>query len=254
MRKFYALVVITILVFSSYWSSAQENERTKFMIWEVQVSPEQLPNLLNAIKTENAFFKEKGVAGANYTNYTNDGTLWYAVPFTKYADLDAMESSMQKLWKDNEEKSKEIGKLFETSYTTVARIMLEFRPDLSVQRPQSETAPTGSRFRYFEKFYLKPGMGDKFEALTKQYIALRKKNGITAGFYTYYPVYGQDMDAVYFIDELGTSPAEHFKLNEEEWKKFGDEGTKLWQEVTPLVRKIESHIGQIDYDLMYSSN
>ena len=88
MRKIYILLIVASLVFSSHLSNAQENEKTRYMIWEVQVSPEQLQNAIKAIGSENAFFKEKGVSGTNFTNYTNDGYLWYAVPFYKYADLE----------------------------------------------------------------------------------------------------------------------------------------------------------------------
>ena len=251
MKKIYALFIVVVLVFSVYLSNAQSNEKTRYMVWEVQLSPEQLTNAISAITAENAFFKEMKHPGTNITQYTNDGYMWYSVPFSKYADLDEMESRMRKMWQDNPEKSKEIQKMFDKSYTTVGRIILESLPELSIQGEQLQGTPTGTKFRYFEKFYLKPGAGEKFQEVTKKYVELRKKHGIKYGFYTYYPVFAQDMDVVYFIDDTGNSPAEHFTLNEEQWKKFGDEGEKLWQQVVPLVRKIETHIGQINYDLMY---
>jgi hypothetical protein len=251
MKKIYALFVVLILVFSVHLSNAQSTEKTRYMIWEVQVSPQQLQDLINAIKTENALFKEKGYSYANVSQYTNDGYLWYSVPFTKYAELDDMENAMNKFWKENQEKMKEIGKMFETSYSKVGRIILESQPELSVQGEQQDGTPGGSKFRFFEKFYLQPGAGEKFEELIKKYVELRKKHEIKYGFSTFYPVFAQDMDVVYFIDDTGNSPAEHFSLNEEQWKKFGDEGGKLWQAVVPLVRNIETHLGQINYDLMY---
>lgn len=251
MKKIYALFVAVIFVFSVYLGNAQSSEKTRYMVWEVQVSPEQLNNAISAIKAENAFFKETKHPGTNITQYTNDGYLWYSVPFKNYADLDEMEARMQKLWKDNPEKSKEIQEMFDKSYTKVGRIILESVPELSVLGEQTQAAPSGSKFRFFEKFYLKPGASEKFQALTKKYVELRKKHGIKYDFYTFYPVFAQDMDVVYFIDDTGNSPAEHFSLNEKQWKKFGEEGNKLWQEVVPLVRKIETHLGQINYDLMY---
>ncbi len=251
MKKIFTLFIIVFLLHSVQPGYAQEMEKTKYMIWEVQVSPQQLQNLTKAISTQNKFFQEKGYPYTNISQYTNDGYLWYSVPFKNYADMDEMENSMPKIWMENQEKMREIGKMFEVSYTTVGRIILESQPELSIQGPQPEGTPTGSRFRFFEKFYLKPGAGEKFEELTKKYVELRKKHGIEHGFYTFYPVFAQDMDAVYFIDDTGDSPAEHYALNEEQWKKFGEEGEKLWQEVMPLVKKIETHLGQINYDLMY---
>jgi hypothetical protein len=50
---------------------------------------------------------------------------------------------------------------------------------------------------------------------------------------------------------MGNNAAEHFALNDEQWKKFGEDGQKLWQDVVKVVSKMETHLGQINYDLMY---
>ena len=252
MKRIYAVILtLTILLYASQFSYSQENVKTKFMIWEVQLSPLQLENAKKAITAENAFYKDHNYPNMSVTQYTNDGYLWYAVPFKDYADLDKMQAASQKLWKDNPEKSKEIGKLFDVSYTKVGKIILESQPELTIQAEQANGPQTGSQFRVFEKFYIKPGMNEKFEGLVKKYVELRKKSGNTSGFYTYYPAFAPDMNVVYFVDYSGSNPSDHFKLNDEQWQKFGDEGQKLWQDVVQVVDKMETHLGQIDFDLMY---
>ena len=69
--------------------------------------------------------------------------------------------------------------------------------------------------------------------------------------YTFYPEFGPNMSIVYFIDELGDNPADHYKKSDEMWAKFGEEGKQLWEDVKPLIDKMESHIGWADYDMSY---
>nr|WP_321356537.1 hypothetical protein [uncultured Draconibacterium sp.] len=56
---------------------------------------------------------------ANITQYTNEGFLWYSVPFSNYADIDKIEAVSQKLWKEHSEKSKELKKLFDDSFNSI---------------------------------------------------------------------------------------------------------------------------------------
>ncbi|MCG6188381.1 hypothetical protein [Maribellus maritimus] len=235
MKKIYTVILALIIMVCASHMNAQENAKIKYMVWEVQLTPLQLENAQKVIAAENVFYKENNHPYMNATQYTNDRYLWYSVPFTEFGDLDEMQKAMIKMYEENPERTKEIQKLFDISYTKVGRMILESQPELSVAGEQMTNTPTGSKFRFFEKFYIKQGMWDKFQELTKKYVDLRRKHRITSAFYTFYPVFGADMNTVYFIDETGNSPSEHCKLNEEQWAKFGEEGKKLWQEVLPIV-------------------
>ena len=50
---------------------------------------------------------------------------------------------------------------------------------------------------------------------------------------------------------MGENPAEHFTQNEKFWQEAGEEGSKLWQKVAPLLDKTEVFHGQVHYDLSY---
>ena len=59
---------------------------------------------------------------------------------------------------------------------------------------------------------------------------------------------------VYLIDDMGSSPAEHYRINEEKWKKFGEEGQKLMQDFGNIVDEIETHNGTFDISASYIPN
>ncbi|MDX8339963.1 hypothetical protein SLH46_12255 [Draconibacterium sp. IB214405] len=253
-KLFTGLLILAFVSLNFATLHAQETpQKPKYMVWEVQVNPIQLQKMQQALKSQNAFLAEQNYPFANLTQYTNDGYLWYSVPFTNYADIDKIEATSQKLWKENGEKSKELQALFEESFTSIAGLILELQPELSII-PEQTSIRTGQKFRFFEQFHIKYGKEKEFEELVKQYISLRKKHGIENGFYTLYPVFAPAMNVVYFIDETGSGAAEHFSENDKQWQMFGAEGEKLWNDVMPLIEKIVTHLGAVDYDVSYVPN
>jgi hypothetical protein len=253
MKKFIAgiLILFFIVLMTPQIGAQDDAPKPKYMVWQVKVTPAQLAKTLEAIKFQHTFLKQQNYPYAGFVQYTNDGYLYYSTAFQDYADIDKMNAVDKKLWADNPEKSKEIQKEFEGTYKSVGSIILELQPELSIMAPESDVAPTGRQFRFFQRFYIKQGKGKEFAELTKKYKALRQKHGVTDGFYTFYPSFGPDMSIVYFIDEMGNNAAEHYAQSDKTWEMFGEEGKELWESVLPLLEKTESHIGSADYDFMY---
>ncbi len=252
MKKFYAaILILAVLVILSPVTDAQENAKTKYLVWEVELTPLQLNKAIDAIKAENAFYMENNFPFSNLTQYSNDGYLWYSIPITKYADIDDIETNLKKLREKDSEKSKEIEKNFDDTYQNINRMILESQPELSIPGAESATTPTGSKFRFFEKFHIQPGKHAEFEKIVKRYVELRKKHQVKEAFYTFYPTFAPNLNIVYFIDETGNNPAEHYEMNGKQWEQFGEEGQQLWTDVMQVVNKVETHLGQINFDLMY---
>lgn len=252
MKKFRKIFLIVLFsTFLIIQIQAQTPQKTKYMVWEIELSPMQLTKAIGAIKAQNEFLKSQNYPYASITQYSGDGYLWYSVPFTKYAEIDEMETASKNLWKDNPEKSKEIQEKFKDTYNKASRMIIESQPELSIFPEVQTDNPSGKRFRIFEKFYVKKDKGEAFEKQIKRYVELRKKHNIKAPFYTYYPAFNSDFSIVYFIDELGENAAEHYTENEAAWQKFGEEGQQLWEDVSQTIEKVETHLGTIDYDLLY---
>ncbi|WP_347841237.1 hypothetical protein [uncultured Draconibacterium sp.] len=251
-RLFGVILIFSILLLSNHHLNAQESApKTKYMVWEIKVTPVQLESLLAALKSQNEFLKEQNYPFPNITQYTSDGYLWYSVPFTNYADIDKIEAASQKLWKENSDKSKELQEQFKDAFSAIGGLILEAQPELSILPGESSVTPKGKKFRFFEKFYIKYGKEKEFEELIKRYVAMRKNHDIQDAFYTLYPAFAPDMNVVYFIDETGNNAAEHYTQNEKHWQMFGEEGEQLWEDVKHLVSKIETHLGTIDYEVSY---
>ena len=253
MKKIFTGFVVLILAaaFSNNVYAQDDTPKPKFMVWEVKVNPVQLDQLLDAIDTQNKYLKEMNYPFQGFVQYTNDGYLWYSSAFQNYSDIDKMDAADKKIWSSDSEEVKEIQKKFDGAFSSVAGKILELQPELSVMSPDQNVTPTGTKFRYFEKFYLKQGKKKEFEDALKKYIALREKHGYTSPMYTLYPSFDNNLSVVYFIDELGDNVVDFYTKNEEKWQKFGDDGAQLWEEVKPLVEKIESHTGTADFDRSY---
>lgn len=246
------LLIIVSFCLSSFLLNAQEIQpKTKYMVWEVQVNPIQQEKLLHAIASQNAFLKEQNYPFANITQYTNEGFLWYSVPFTNYADIDKIEAMSENLWKEHSEKSKELQKLFDDTFNSIGGFILEYQPELSIRGEERNIPADGKRFRFFEKFYIKFGKEKEFEDMVKRYKGLREKHGFKDDFLTLYPAFAPEMNVVYFIDETGSNAAEHFSDIEKHWEIFGQEGEELWKDVKHVIEKIETRTGLIDYDVSY---
>ena len=251
-KLFTGLLVLLFFVVGFEKSYAQDDApKPKYLVWEVKVTPVQLGKSLDAIKMQHEFLKEQNYPYQGFVQYTNDGFLWYSTTINNLADIDKMDAVDEEMWKANEEKAKEMQDNFKDAYQSVGSVILELQPELSIIAPESDSPRTGQKFRFFQHFYVKNGKGKEFSELVKQYVALRKKHGITDGFYTLYPKLGPNMSIVYFIDEMGNSAAEHYAQSDKAWEMFGEEGKNLREAVMLLIDKVESHTGWANYDASY---
>ena len=252
MKRLFTCILLLSCVFIFKSTVAQENTpKPKFMVWEVMVNPMQMDKLMDAIQFQHQYLKEQNYPFEGFVQYTNDGYFWYSTGFQNYSDIDKMNAADEKLWSSNDKKLEEIQKKFEGAYNSIGSFILELQPELSIMPPQQDAAPTGTKFRYFETFYLKQGKQQEIEEAIKKYIALRKKYGYDAAMYTLYPRFDDNLSVLYFIDELGNNAADYYTKNQEKWAKFGEEGEQLWDEVKPLLERIESHSGWANYDVSY---
>jgi len=253
MKKLLVLfLILTFNLLSVFQSNAQYFQNQPLhMVWEFELNPTQLNKIIQVIKAQNDFYRQKKYPFANFTYYTQDGYLWYTVTFTKYSDIDAIQEIQRDLWRDNPKQMQEFQAMFEGTYKSMGRKIIVEQPELSILPNGSTTMSTGHQFRFIEKFYIKHGKEEIFDSLIRRYVALRKKNRIRAPYYTYYPSFHQNLSVAYCIDELGNSPAEHYSLKERAWEKFGAEGQKLRQDLMQVIEKTETHVGQADYNLTY---
>ena len=225
--------------------------KTKFLVWEVKVTPSQHSNLLEAVKFQHEFLKEQDYPYTGYVNYTSDGLFYYSTPFQQFSQIDEMNAMDEKLWKDFPEKQQEIWSKFEGNFKSVGSIIIELQPEISIVRPEDSDYEVDMHFRFFEKFTLKNGKLMEFTAIAKRYKALREKHGFTQPYHIYYPKFGPNMSTIYLIDDMGSSPAEHFSMNDEKWLKFGEEGKKLMEDFIQIVDEIETHTGTFDISASY---
>jgi len=251
MKRLTLIIIAVFVAFSVENVNAQNDEpKPKFMVWELELTPTQMEKAKAAVKLQNEFLKEINYPISNLSQTTNEGYYWYSVPFTNYADIDQIMATGKKIWTENEEKLKELQENFKGTYKTMSRFILELHPELSVL-PEPGTTSSGDRYRVYQRFHIKPDKAEEFIEVIKQYIALRKNQGITAYFYTLRATFGKDLDIFYFIDEMGTNPAENFTQNEEFWQGAASDGQKLWQMAVPLIDKTEVFHGHVHYDLSY---
>lgn len=246
------LFMLTLCLLTPVVSAQDSDAKPKYMVWELELSPTQMQKAIKAVKTQNAFLKEQNYPFSNLSQTTSEGYYWYSVPFVNYADIDKIVATSKKLWEDNPEKLKELRKNFEDTYQNIARFILELQPELSVLPENMGEAQSGTKHRVISRFYVKPGKEEAFIEQTKNYLAMRKKHGVEDYFYTFQPEFGPNMNIFYFIDEMGTSPAEHFTLNDKFWEKAGEEGDELWKNVAPLLDKTEHFHTYVHYDISYT--
>ena len=152
------LILILIAPFTIKLTSAQNDvPKTKFLVWEVKVTPSQHSNLLEAVKFQHDFLKEQDYPYTGYVNYTSDGLFYYSTPFMQFSEIDEMNEVDEKLWKDFPEKQKEIWSKFEGNFKSVGSIIMELQPEISKLRPDDSEYTVDKHFRFFEKFTLKNG-------------------------------------------------------------------------------------------------
>ena len=251
MKKLFTVILLLTFAFLAQNASAQEDApKPRYIVWEAKVEIAQMEKLLSALDAVHDYMKELDYPYPELIQHA-EGYVWASAPIESMADIDKMKEADDKVWGANQKKSEELGKMFEDSYTKVGGMVLELQPELSIMPAEQSTQTTGKRFRLFEKFYVKNGKNREFSDLVKRYCELRKKHGFNQPFYTFHPLLAGDMSVVYFISEMGNSPAENFTINDEFWAKAGDEGMELWNDVKETVSTMEQYFGVIDFDNSY---
>ena len=251
-RFVYFFAVILISLFIAIQADAQQEvNKSIHMVWEIELNPTQLNMTTQAIKDQNEFYKMAGYPYPNFTYYTHEGYLWYTVPLSGYGDIEKIQETALKLWSSYPKQMQEFQERFQGTYNNMGRIILIEQPELSILPIENIYAKSGQQFRFIEKFYIKHGKEELFDQLLRKYVSLRKQNRIKAPFYTYYPSFSHNLSVVYCIDELGNSAIEYYTLIDKAWDKFGAEGQKLRQDLMQVIEKVETYVGQIDYNLNY---
>ncbi|WP_167609224.1 hypothetical protein [Maribellus sediminis] len=251
MKKLFTGILLLTFAFLVKITTAQEDApKPRYIVWEAKVEIAQMEKLLSALDAVHDYMKELDYPYPELIQHA-EGHVWASAPIESMADLDKMREADDKVWGANQKKSEELGKMFEDSYTKVGGMVLELQPELSIMPEEQSTQTTGQRFRLYEKFYVKNGKGKEFSDLVKKYCELRKKLGYNQPFYTFHPMLAGDMSVVYFISEMGNSPAENLKMNDEFWAKAGDEGAELFNVLKETVSSMDQYFGVIDFDNSY---
>lgn len=251
MKKLFTAALLLSFVFLLKTTSAQDDApKPKYIVWEAQVEIAQKDKLLSALDAVHSYMKELDYPYPELIQHA-EGYIWASAPIESMADIDKMREADDKFWGADPKKSEELGKMFEDAYSKVGGMVIELQPELSILPAEQSTQTSGQRFRLFEKFHVKNGKGREFSELVKKYCELRKKHGFNQPFYTFHPMLAGDMSVVYFISEMGNSPAENFTINDEFWTKAGEEGMELWNDVKETVSTMEQYFGVIDFDNSY---
>jgi hypothetical protein len=251
MKKLFTCILLLSIALLVKTTAAQEDApKPKYLVWEVKVEIAQMEKLLSALDAVHSYMEELDHPYPELIQHA-EGHVWASAEIESMADLDKMKEADEKFWATDQKKSEELGKMFEDAYYKVGGMVIELQPELSIMPTEPSTQNSGTRFRLFEKFYVKNGKGKEFSELVKKYCELRKKHGYNQPLFTFYPVLASDMSVVYFISEMGNSPAENFTINDEFWKDAGDEGMELWNGVKENVSTMEQFFGVVDFNHSY---
>lgn len=247
-------VLVTLAFVSVYVGNVQAQEDTpkpKYIVWEAKVEIAQMDKLLSALDAVHDHMNELDYPYEELIQYANDGYVWASTQIENMADVDKIREADRNFWESDPKKSEELGKMFDDSYIKVGGMVIELQPELSIMPSEQNMQNSGKRFRLFEKFYVKSGKGMAFSETIKKYCKLRKEHGFNQPLYTFHPLLASDMSVVYFISEMGNSPAENYTINDEFWTKAGEDGMDLWNEVKQNVSRMEQYFGVIDFDHSY---
>ena len=186
-----------------------------------------------------------------YVYVWDDFHYHFITPLQDYGDFDRFQKSNSEIQKKiGSEKMVGMAKRFVSSYDSISRGFIRYRPDLSYFQENSRFKQEDANFMFWRFCQVLPGKESEFESICNEWVELDTEVKRSDAYSTFVVEVGKEMP-LYFWTVKGISAADFHKQQEIYGKKMGEKGMKLWNRTAALIKKMEDKSGKFRPDLSY---
>lgn len=253
-NRFYPLPLLTTLLLTISLSAlhAQEAAPAKPQLFYVHEDPVFADKAGEYEKLSKEFIdqhKKYGIADNWLTIQDNDHHYYTIVPIANMAALDNDPGAAlrEKMGKDA---YADVFKAFDKCYPSHRDYLLMYLPQYSYEANQN--SQTEFNYRGYDYFYYEPQNQHKLGDLLKRFKELYTNQDGKIYYNVYVSRFGNSENFV-LIEDLAKDEADFKARDAANTEAFRTEFKKLFAELKPLTRRIESKTGHVRPDLSYSA-
>lgn len=239
MKKISLLLILSGL-FAGIQTYGQLTDKDwKYLVMrEDVVMPSNTATYEAALADVTNFFKTNNIQGVFYLTQLQDNYHYTHISaLNNFEDLDegllayvtdpSKKTELQLLM-DNLNNNLETSKI----------VVVKYRPELSYT-PDNNIWLEKAPYRRFNFFYFFPGMEKEIENVLTTWKTLYQQKGVENGFRVFTGMVGLDRP-VYILTTWSADPLTYQQNLQDNMKKLGDEGAKVWISTMEMVRDVET--------------
>jgi hypothetical protein len=240
-----------LLVFSAAALIAQPAPQPPLLfIHEEIAKPSMLGDYESTTKELGAMLRANNIPFHFDVASTDDFHYYYFTPINGFADLDKI---VQTFFVDLPKKAgaQKVGDLMRrggASMEMTREWVFIRRDDISYKPAKPRIAPGQATYFQYDVYYLKPGMEEMVEPISREWAAALQAANISNGFTLYQGILGGEMPAVVVVHE-GTSMADLVDHANKDMGTLGDTGRALIAKTFGAVRRFETKYARLRPDL-----
>ena len=237
MKKISILFVILV---AGLLSQAQISDKDwdLLVIREDVVMPSATASYEGALADVTNFFKENNIQEANYITQLQDN--YHYTHIFKLDNIELLDKGIMSYVSDPT-KQTELQLLLDNMNSNLvsSKVMIvKYLPDLSYV-PDENNWLDKEPYRRWNFFYFFPGTEKDVEKVIMTWKTLYQQKGVKYGFRVFKGVAGTD-NPVYILTTWAADPLTFQQNLQENMKKLGSEGAKVWMSMMELVRDVET--------------
>ncbi|MCU4164227.1 hypothetical protein [Carboxylicivirga caseinilyticus] len=178
---------------------SQEKEEVKyrpFFLMEDQVKPSMYFEYLDAVKANVQFLADHSFKYPIHTFSDDEYNIYFSIPMgQKIAYVDSINKAFNEVYEADKEGWDNMFKLYDDTYSRNKSFIIYWSKSLSYW-PEGLKGEEGNNYIEYMELFAIPGKMDELKSLTKEWVALYKKNNIQTPFETYAGYLGTDLKII----------------------------------------------------------
>lgn len=229
-----------ILLVSAFLSQAQISDKdwNLMVIREDVVQPSTTVSYEAALADITSFFKENNIQDAEYITQLQNN--YHYTHIFKLKNFELLDKGLMYFVNDPE-KQTELQLLLDNMNSNLVSskvMVVKFMPGLSYV-PDENHWLDKNPYRRWNYFYFFPGTEKDVEQVLLTWKTLYQQKAVNYGFRVFKGVVGTD-NPVYILTTWAADPLTYQQNLQENMKKLGGEGAKVWLSMLELVRDVET--------------
>jgi len=244
MKKFTFFTVLCLIMAAFFANDTRAQEPdgpAMVLLMEEFVAPSDMAQFWKVQSEALELFDELNFDMTFYAYQTDQNSFYWAMPIKSFADIDEVYSTMMNSHKLLKENGYDPDAKFR-NLSNISQSVVMWNKELSYHPEEREEGAEPDKFYEWSFIYLKSGHEKEVAEATKKYMDFYKSVGVNYAWDIYEVVFG-DHTPCWILEVSAESELALRQQESDLQAKYHDDFMKLWQNLVPHVRTIETKKG-----------